>query len=307
MPIRIAVGISQNGFMVDNPRSNVVICPGPGGTAQQYQMTGKSASAIVADATAGTFGFSCSQSGGTTTMAWTRLVNNGNPGDAQIQTVGSTNVVYAVGLSSQFSSSAAKPFPMSAAGVDFTQSLVSATSTPSGSVSLSASVTPSVSLTGSNSGTISVTPSLSTSATASRSFGSSASPSVSASLSATISTTASQSSSLSVSRTRTPSHSPTSSLSFGASVSPTSSPSSQPPIEQPVIANVTLLTTGLTLQWTISDDGSSADFIATLNSLSWYVVPLASECADVCLVFHPCCGWVLYSGLESVSREVQQL
>ena len=120
---RFGVGVSAYGSMYGTPNTNAIICnPGaPGGpTAYQYDMLSYSFSDIRLHATSGTTNISCVQNAGQTIMSWTRLSNNGDNADAQIEVVsGDTYVVYAIGPSNTFD--ATTPDTMFWAAVDFTQ------------------------------------------------------------------------------------------------------------------------------------------------------------------------------------------
>ena len=93
------MGISENGMMAGpaNAVSNAVICSPANGTVGQFDFVNATFEGIVPDNTAGTTAMSFTQSGGQTILYFSRNVSNGNPTDAQINTTGPTNVMWAIG------------------------------------------------------------------------------------------------------------------------------------------------------------------------------------------------------------------
>ena len=85
--------------------SNAVICsPGNGSAVAQYDILSASYAGIVPDPTPNTTNLQCFQGDGVTVMSWSRGINNGNAADAQVSTVGTTNVIWAVGKGNTFDS-----------------------------------------------------------------------------------------------------------------------------------------------------------------------------------------------------------
>ena len=111
-PNRIGVGISANGMMVGPSAflTNAVICsPGAGLATQQFELVNASFSGIVPAPSPGTTKLFCGQSSGVTVMQWSRGLDNGSPGDAQVSTTGPTWVVWAVGGDDTLNSSTPVP------------------------------------------------------------------------------------------------------------------------------------------------------------------------------------------------------
>lgn len=235
---RIAVGISADGFMVGTPATNAVVCKpdgAGGGDVQQWILTKHTASGFVADATTGTSNLACFQSGGSTTMTWTRQANNGNPSDAQISMTNPTHVVFAVG-GAQFT--ALIPSIMNGTNIDFKQPPPSATPSPFSSPGASpfASASPSAA----------TFPGHSAEPTASGNGGVSPNPRPSPSVGA----------------------SPNPAPSSGAD---TPTPSQFPSPTQQYVYD-SLITPGLLLQWTVDVTQSTAVFRAGYVEGNWCVL-----------------------------------
>lgn len=78
--------------MYGTPATNAVICI-PGVSTLEYRIGSYAFTSIVSETTAGTTAMSCSQTGGNTTMTWSRQASNGNAADAQISLTGPTRCV----------------------------------------------------------------------------------------------------------------------------------------------------------------------------------------------------------------------
>ena len=122
---RVGIGVSLIPDMggSGNVWSSIVIGSPGNGSIGSYVMYNESVQGIVSDPTPGTFGMSVTFAAGTTTMTWSRKIDNGNPNDTQISTSGYTTVVYAVGNEPVFSYASQAPNgPMGAASINLVPS-----------------------------------------------------------------------------------------------------------------------------------------------------------------------------------------
>lgn len=114
----------------------VIAIPGTTPAVAQYSLIGVTTASIIAAPSNGTTNMAVVQAGTTTTMTWSRDVDNGDSTHAQISLTGPTFVIWAFGSSNAFVDT---PLPaMSWASIDFTlgtQPSITPTATPNASPS----------------------------------------------------------------------------------------------------------------------------------------------------------------------------
>ncbi len=123
---RFGIGISQSGLMTAGPgekQTNVVICSDVSGVVapRTYRLLSRAIVGVSPHATAGVTLGTCTRSDSSTTMTWTRLFDNGDASDAQINAAGQTPIVFAVGTAPSISGF---PSPMSSVMLDLAGALM---------------------------------------------------------------------------------------------------------------------------------------------------------------------------------------